>query len=302
MPTFTPTMPYHVIQLPAYIEETTEGSTPTTGTLTKIGPQALFSIVSDKGAVPIFTLGARDPNTILDGRHISGFTLRFNPENTTFLKYAFNLEVGAGTIAKTLTFVAEITIGGTNYYFTANHCRLGTATVTGAPGSPLLADAYIVCKNPTFSTTAPSLTAPATPAAPLMFYTGGADPVKYGTNVLDTESIVVRVDNNLIPIWVMGSQEYQQVQTGARDFSAAVSGVLRNTTQLTDYLAFTPRTFVWTVDSVGPKTFTITAGNLVSLRDLSFDIGDLSATGRYGRGGGAVTETYMVFGTSIALT
>jgi hypothetical protein len=286
-------LPQDLIYQPQYSKETTEGSTPTTGTFTAIAPTAYFGLTSDKGAVPIMTIGKRDPNTILEGRRISGFSLRFHPYNSTFMKYAFNLGAGTGTIDDTLTFGAQVVIAGTTWYFTANHCRVSSCTITGAPGSPLLADAYVVCKNPSFDTSAPGISWASLSGTPWMFYSGGTDPVSFGSNVFGCTSISVRVDNNVKPVHVVGDRDYKQVPPGGRDFSAAVSGLFRDPTKhWTDFLGFTPGTFTWTLNSSPASAFTISSAQLVSLRELGFDVADLSVMGRYNRGGGPVEELY----------
>ena len=304
----TATGPQDVTILPQYIEEVNEGVMPPSGTFSAIAPTALFSLISDKGAVPIFTIGSVDPSNILDGFHVSGFTLRFNPFDTTFLKYAFNLGAGAGTIDKTLSFMSEIKVGGINgtqYYFTANSARIATATLTCAARSPILAEVYVLCKNPTFSTSPPAPT-PGTLATtnPLMYYSGGATSVVWGSTTLNASTLHCRVDNNIQVVPTIGSQEYYTTLRGARDFRAVFSGIFQDpTTLMTDFLAFTKRNLVWTINSTGPKTLTVTNGQLVSLTDLGFDIADLTVSGRFGlRGAKPVEETFAVFGTSVALT
>lgn len=137
-----------------------------------------------------------------------------------------------------------------------------------------------------------------------MFYSGGDDAsqVMFGSNAFDATSVAVRVDNNLTPVFTMGSKDYRQIQPGARDFSAAVTGVFRDPSKFwTDYNNFTSGSFVWTINTVGAKGVTISNAELVSLRGLNFDVSDLSVMGQYGRGGGVVEEMYMIFGNSLAL-
>jgi hypothetical protein len=309
---FSSTTPQDVTYIPQYIEETVVGSMPGSGNFTAIAPTALFSLISDKGAVPIFGLGSRDPISILDGFHVSGFTLRFNPINTDFLKYAFNLASGTGTIAKTLSFAAKVQVGGlgqgagTSYYFTANHARIATATITATTRSPLLAECYMICKNPTFSTSppAPTMTQTLPTGNALMFQSGGSTAVTWGATTINTGTIHARIDNELSVIPIIGSQEYQEVLPGARDFRLVFSAVFSDPTSLmADYLAYTQRNLVWTLNSTGPKTLTTTNGQLVSLTDLGFDIADLTVSGRFGlRGSKPTEETYAIFGTSLALT
>lgn len=308
MVNFLATGPQHVTILPQYIEEATPGTMPPSGTMSAIAPTALFSIISDKGAVPIFSLGSRDPQSIIDGFHVSGFTLRFNPQDTTFLKYAFNLAAGAGTIQATLSFASKILVGGeggTTYYFTANNARIATATITAAARSPLLAEVYVICQNPAFSTSAP---APGFGSVssnkPLSYYSGGTSEVTWGGTAQNITTMHCRIDNELQVIPTLGYQEYRGTLTGARDFRAVFSGVFADPTALlADFLAFTSRNLVWTLNSSPSETLTVTNGQLVSLTDLGFDIADLTVSGRFGlRGAKPTEETYALFGTAVALT
>ena len=301
------TGPQDVVTIPQFIEESSEGSMPGAGNFTAIAPTALFSLISDKGAVPVFTIGSVDPQSILDGFHVSGFTLRFNPFDTTFLKYAFNLGAGAGTIDTTLSFASKIKVGGingTNYYFTANDARIATATLTCAVRSPILAEVYVLCKNPAFSTSAPAPSFATLTGKPLMYYSGGASSLQWGATALNASTLHVRVDNNLQVVPTIGSQEYYTTLRGARDFRAVFSGLFQDPTALwTDFINFTSRSLVWTINSSPSNVLTVTGGQLVSLTDLGFDIKDLTVSGRFGlRGATPVEETYAVFGTSVALT
>lgn len=298
----TPTMPYQMVYLPQYIEETTQGTFPSTGTTTNIAPTAMFSLQSDKGAIPIFSVGSRDPQSILDGAHVSGFSLRFHPVNTTFMKYGYNLGSGSGTIDKTLSFATQLTIGGTNYFFTMVNCRVVTMQTIIAPGGPITCDAYVIGQTPAFAVSAPATGFTTLTGTPLSFYSGGANPVTWGSTNFNLTACAVAVHNNVHPVFIQGNQDYVANPPGGHDFNCVLSGLFSDPSkQMTDFVGYTSRTLTITLDSSGPKAFTLAASQLVSLRGVDFNISDY-AGGRFGRGKGPVEEVYHVFSPSLVLS
>ncbi len=205
---------YHVINQVSFGEETSYG-VPFSGSYTFIAPQAAFIPEYDVGAIQVRPIGTRDSRNIIDGAHIGGFTLRFNPYNSTLLKYAFNTGSGTGstasTIDKSLTFITRIMISGSNYVMWIPGCRIERATVALGAGGLLQGEAYCVGILPMLSgSTATTVTWPTDPGtAPWSFYDGGTTPfIISGSSVYTPNVNRVRAAarNNITPLFVLGKQ------------------------------------------------------------------------------------------------
>jgi hypothetical protein len=302
-----PTSTQDLVYNPQYIAETTPGLFPTTGTMTGIAGIGHFALATDLGYVPLFITGSRDPAYLLAGRKVSGFVLRYNAADTALMKYAFNLAAGAGTISDTLSFAAQILVGGyggTTYYFTCDFCRINQMTVSTDPGRPVMVEAHVICRDPTFTTSAPGPAFGTVTGTPMMFDTGGDDNVSFNSNTMNTTGISVRVSNNLTPTYLTGSRLYKAIPYGGRDISAVVNQVLIDPSkQWTDFTTPNTGTFQWTLNSTSSpqKKITISNANIISEHDISFNIADLSVAGRFNRGGGPVEEIYMISGLSTSV-
>ena len=203
---------YHTLNQLCFKEETGSYGTPPSGSYTFIAPQAAFIPEYDVGAVQVRPLGTRDGRSIVDGAHIGGFTLRFNPYNSTLLKYAFNTGSGTGsetgTIDRSLTFVTRIQISGSQYVMWIPGCRIERATVALGAGGLLQGEVYCVGILPMLSGSIPAsnmLTWPTDPGtAPWSFTDGGANPLTVGTHSPNVNRVRAAARNNVTPLFVLG--------------------------------------------------------------------------------------------------
>ncbi len=208
---------YHVIDQVCFKEESGSYGTPPSGSYTFIAPQAAFIPEYDLGAIQVRPIGTRTGRNIVDGAHIGGFTLRFNPYNSTLLKYAFNTGSGTGsvtgTIDKSLTFVTRIVISGSQYVMWIPGCRIERATIALGAGGLLQGEVYCVGILPMLSGSVPAsnmLTWPSDPGtAPWSFVDGGTTPfIISGSSVYtpNVNRLRAAARNNVTPLFVLGKQ------------------------------------------------------------------------------------------------
>ncbi len=274
---------YHILNVPAFKEESTYGVIPS-GSYTFIAPQAAFIPEFDVGAITTRVLGSRDVRTIVDGAHIGGFTLRFNPYNTTFLKYAFNTGSGTGSVTGTIdtsfTVVSRIRISGSNYMMYIPGAKIENCTVSAGVGGLVQAEAYCVGLMPTLSgSDTPGGVAntvvswPTDPGTdPYSFKDGGANPLTVNSVGYNVNRIRCAVRNNLTPIYVMGNQDPIQLMPMERQtqlvFTKLQDGIFAwNLATGSAYHALN-----WKIKS-GTATIILSGSKLTRLLNLPYVVG-----------------------------
>lgn len=272
---------YHVIKQPCYGEETTYG-VPLSGSYTYIAPQAAFMPEFDMGDVATRVLGSRDVRKVVAGAEIGGFTLRFNPYNVTFLKYAFNTGSSTGsvtgTIDKSLTIASSIRINNIDYVMLIPGCKIERATVRCAAGGLVQAEVYCIGRKPQLSgsTTASGVTFPNDAGtAPYSFQDGGSNPVAIGTPTPDVNNIRVAVRNNLTPIYVLGSKIIKDIVPMERQLQLVWSQLQKGITEFTAATGSTDQVISWTLQTSGP-VFRFGATRITRLLNLPYVVGSVA--------------------------
>src|SRR5579885_957706 len=100
-----------VIKQLQYIEEVTEGTTPSSSpTFNECGKIQSLSFTRDNSEIEVGQIGPEDLYNLLQGKTVSGFKVKMAIFSSTFLKYcinAANYGTPAGTISTPLSFVSH---------------------------------------------------------------------------------------------------------------------------------------------------------------------------------------------------
>jgi hypothetical protein len=164
---------------PEYIEETTYGELPATGSFSFIGVARSFDPRADLKSLLLPALGSRDLRSILKAATVYDLRLEYVPYSVAFAKYGVNAAAGAGTIEKSLSLRTKATIADSTRVIDALGSRVNSITVTGRVGEPLTVAADVWCRQiPDYMTEpAGSLNDATDPGTePLMFSSGGREP------------------------------------------------------------------------------------------------------------------------------
>jgi Phage tail tube protein len=198
-----------------YVEETTEGTTPTASpTFANVGPSSSLSIKKNNSLIEIGQLGAEDLIAIAQGLRKYEFTIKTTLANSTFIKYgiiAANYATPTGTVSKTLSFAFSYYLNGTKNYVLMKGCRCKQITLDIAVGKPHMAslDFEAMAITVPFTTANAGLTTPTfatLPTGPVWDYTsGGATPVSVGGTGVDCKKISITINRNTNPEYVLGS-------------------------------------------------------------------------------------------------
>lgn len=258
---------------PEYIEETTYGQLPASGSFTLIGVARSFDPRADLKPLLLPALGSRDLRSILKAATVYDVRLEYVPYNVTFAKYGVNAAAGAGTIEKSLSIRTKVTIAGATRIIDALGSRVNSITITGRVGEPLAVAAEIWCKQiPDYMTEAAGGVSDATDPGtdPIMFSSGGSGPVSIGTDTPDVHEVAVTVDNNLERVHVLGAAEVKHLPYQARRISATLTLLLREGVYYGYAVGDTFKTVTWTLQSGSPaKTLTLGNAKLTRLESMA---------------------------------
>ncbi|MEM2906165.1 MAG: phage tail tube protein [Candidatus Bathyarchaeia archaeon] len=259
---------------PEYIEETAYGELPAMGSFSFIGVAQSFDPRADLKSLLLPSLGSRDLRSILKAAAVYDLRLEYMPYNVTFAKYGVNAAAGAGTIEKSLSIRTKLTVAGGIRVIDALGSRINSITLTGRVGEPLMVSCDVWCKQiPDYMTEpAGSLDDATDPGTePLMFSSGGANPVTIGSDTPDVREVAVTVENNLERVHVLGATEVKYLPYQARRVSATLTLLLREGVYYGYAVGDTFKTVTWTLQSGSPaKTLTLGNAKLTRLESMAF--------------------------------
>jgi len=278
----------NILSWPQYVEETTPGTFPENATLNFIAPYALFDQDADLNHMFVSGLGSRDVRDIIRSIELYGFTMRFFPVNTNFLKYATNLNLDT----KTLSLEAKIDFAGTTKYWRATYAKVNYATLRWTPGDLIRAEVYMLCRKPVYaaSSTATHSSDPGT--EPLTWSSGGDNPFTLGGSNVKVQAFTVTIRNNLRPVYAGGAREYVALVPGERRIQGTIT-ILWESTDYWDILVNDQyKDIVWTLKS-GTPSYALTIADAKLSRINRFP---------WTPGGDVIAESYDFFAKTCSLT
>lgn len=264
-----------VKKMPQYIEEVTEGTTPTSPTFTSWGATESISLNIDGQFVDIDQL-QEDLISIIQGLQKYEFKLKYYAlkaaSGTTPSKYAVNAAnytTPAGTISSSLTFLWSVYLNGTENFIVANGCRAKDFSVNLEVGKPTEFNVTFECTNiVTPSSSGPSgATYAANPTgAVLGWLDGGATPVSWNASGINCKKISVSINRNTNPDYILGQAGPFSTQPHGRRISGDFQTLWTATTLETDFKTPTSRTLVITLDSTNSHSLTLSSTNIISYK------------------------------------
>jgi hypothetical protein len=284
-----------VVKSPQWVEEAAFGTMPTSPSFNWVGIDAQVDTNSDPGLQEINAVGSEDVQATLIGKEEDVLKLTYNPQNSTFLKYAINSvnwTTPTGTIAASLSLLWSILLNGTENFMTAVGCRPNTLKLSVQAGAKLEAEFEIYAKqvNPATTTGPTTPTYATNPATnPWNYSDEGTTPVTFGGTNLDITKMELDFNRNLKRVHTLQSQFPLYVPPTKRDITGSMTVVWESPTLMTDLQAATPVTLAWTLKN-GTSVLTLTncfAQKLSSLQVAPDDV---------------VYETYSLVAESATVT
>lgn len=197
-----------------WVEETVEGATPNTGTVTAVGISAMISVKKGNQFVDVPQLSMEDLAGLVAGQRKYQFQIKYNPINSTFLKYGINSANYAspsGTISTPLCLIISVYFNGVENYIIINGLRIDKTQVDEEVGKPV----QITMDCLGMFINAPTATAPtgltlvtATPVGPAWdWLSGGTNPVTDGATGQDCKKFSISVSRNVKEEYTLGNND-----------------------------------------------------------------------------------------------
>lgn len=265
-----------------YIEETTEGITPTTGSTTALSVKSV-SIKKDGQFVDIDQVGTEDLLDIIQGMKKPELQLRVVASGIAFIKRGFNaqnLGTITGTISATLSIIIPIRLNNIVNYLVFTGCRERQVAVTMDIGKEIEFTIDFVCKTSAkATTTAPTgltLTTTFPTAAVFTWTDGGTSPISWNAVAINAKKFTCTVARNTSVDHILGNIDPYGSLPHGRRITGDFTILYTNTTLETDHDAGTKRTLVATFKT-GVAVLTLTNTQLKT-HSIDYDEGDTEAT------------------------
>lgn len=264
-----------IIKMPQYIEETTEGTTPTSPSFNMWGATESISLNIDGQFVDIDVL-QEDLIAIMQGMEKYEFQLKYyipkGASDTTPTKYAVNAAnyaTPAGTISASLSFLWSIWFNGVENFIIATGCRAKDWSVNMEVGKPTECNVTFECMSiATPSTSGPSgaIYAANPTGAVLGWLDGGSTPVSWNASGINCKKVSVSIARNTAPDYILGQAGPFGTQPHGRRISGDFQTLWTSTTLEADFKTPSSRTLVITLDTTDSKTLTLANANIVTYK------------------------------------
>ncbi len=272
-----PTGGWLVLKNPQYVEEVTYGTFPTNPAMSWVGVVGSCQPRADMQSIMVPQVGTEDLKYILKGAEVYTVELEYGLQNSTFTKYASQVQGGGtGTIDKSLSLLFSARLGGisgTENFLQLLGSRIGSLTLSARVGELLRARCQIQGKALPVPTTSNPIGAGSFATDPALnpwaFYDGGTNPVTIGAVNPDVREISVTFERNLERLHVLGQSQQKFLPPKHRRISGTFTILWEDTSQYTNLANDTGVTITWVLKSA-TSTLTLSNCKIHRLEDFPF--------------------------------
>jgi hypothetical protein len=266
MVTYKPTGPWLWVKQLQYIEETVVGQMPTASpAFSSAGLVMSWASAPVLKIIEQTLLGLRTVYDFIKTEEDHSFKITHRPINTDMIKYGMNDEnTGTKNIGKSLSMLFSYKLNNVENYVTMLGAFTDSIEVKIAMGNAIEVTQgfwlnQVTTENPVLS---PTLTTPTFASAlsgrPLTHASGGADPCQVNGVVVDVDEFTVNVNWNPFRLIPNGVYTAKYIQPTNERVTGSFKTWKYDTVNNLLALANTQVPITYTVDTVGPKTITLT--------------------------------------------
>lgn len=263
-----------------WIAEVTEGTFPTSGTLTTV-PFSNLEFNIDGQHVDVAQVGPEDFLTSVKGATMKDFRITGPMLDTDLLKWLINAQnfgTPTGTISESRSFLTSIYLNGTENYLKFTGVKPKSGSLKMERGKPHELSIDFQCmdiSDPTTSAPTGVTISTTFPTGTVYHHKSGADFSWNGSSVV-ARSVTININRNTTQEEVLNSYTPYAILPHQRDMTANVEGLWVGNTLLTDFNSDTARQAIFTVSTTGSKTITCATAKLTK-SNIPIDSGDSSA-------------------------
>lgn len=263
------------VKLPMFVEDTTEGTFPTSSpSFTTCGSATSLDITKNNAVIPIGQVGSEDVLDIATGTYSYQASMRAQLIDSSFAKRfvnAVNWPTPTGTIAATMSMIhSQYINGATENYIKITSARPKRATFELSTNSPIVATYELEAMNVAKPNTAHGLTTPtfaSNPSGAVWVHTdGGSGPFLWNSIALNLKQISVTFERNTTAEPIIGQNTPFGTLPHLREISGSFTVLYtaaEGTTLETDYENAASRTIAWTLKTA-TSTLTISGAEITN--------------------------------------
>lgn len=255
-----------------YIEETNEGTVPTSGSTTAIGAATSLDVTMNGNYIQIGQVGPEDLHSLAQG--VTGWesSIEYQPTDSTFLKYATNAANYAspsGTISKSLSVIYSIYLNGVENYIVLRGTRAKSITYSKKVGKADLVNMTFIhtTVNAPTSTPPTGLTLVTGFPSGVVFdwLSGGANPMSWNSVAQNCKDFTVTIERNTSADYTLGNTAAFGTQPHGRRIKGSFAVIWTGTALENDYRNGTSRTLVLVLKA-SASTMTISNAKITSYK------------------------------------
>jgi len=272
------TTPQLIVRPPQYVEESTEGTTPTSSpSFTICGVPKSLSFKINGNFFDVTQLGDEDLVTHAQGQQEYESTLVFTLVSSTFLKYGVNdanYATPTGTVSKSLSILFSYYLNGTENFVILKGSRVKDCSINMEVGKEIevtfnMIHTSISTPSSSHGLTTPTLVSTASGSV-WDWIAGGTTPVSWNSVAQDCKKIKIDINRNTKADHTLGNLDPHSSQPHGRRITGSFTVLHTATTLETDFKAGTARTLAVVLKSA---TSTLTISN-AKLRSFSTEFVD----------------------------
>jgi tail tube protein len=256
-----------------YIEETTEGNTPGSGSSTAVGAATNLDVNMNGNYIEVGQVGPEDLHSLVQGLTGWESSMQYQPTDSTFIKYginAANYATPTGTISKSLSIFYTIYLNAVENYIILKGSRTKSVTYTKEIGKADVAQFSLIhtsVSQPAAGTGPAGVTPVSTFPTGAVFdwLTGGANPFSWNSSGQNCKKFTITIERNTSADYTLGSTTAFGTQPHGRRIKGSFTVLWTSTTLEADYRAGTARTLALVLKT-GVSTLTVTGAKITGYK------------------------------------
>ncbi len=289
---YAPTGTWNIVKKLQHVEESAFGQTPASPSFALAGHNVSLRESTEVSAQKYRELGSRDIYKMLKTGEMYSFELKYQPINTTLMRYGTELPNGAGTIEKSLSFVYTQLVNGTETWYRFLGARTDQVEIEVTEAAVNVSHRFL-CKDIPATVTSDPFTTPtyagADSSAPYTGASSGSNPLTINSANYDTSRFKVTVSWNPEVIRPNGETQAKFILPTNRDIKVEFDTWVKDDVLRQDAKSLTARA----------ATYTMAPGKSLTLTDLYLE---KQSKGNDGNDGRHLIETLSGTARSVTLS
>jgi len=267
-----------------YVEETTEGTTPTSSpTFLAVGASTTLEPTMNGNYIEISQIGPEDLHSLAPGLTTWESTMQYQPTDVTFITYGINAQnfaSPAGTISRTLSLMFSFYLNGVNEnYVFLKGTRTKSVSYTKEVGKADVVNFSFVHTTISTPSTSNGLTTPTLvstfPSGAVFDWTSGGAASLGWNGSKEAKKVTINIERNTTMEYTLGSTTGYGSAPHGRRIKGSFTVIYTTTSLEADYKANTSRTLTL-VCKTAAGTITVTGAKITSYK-RSYDAEDTGA-------------------------